>query len=171
MLDKIREVTIGLEKELYFRNQFKASPRSEYQNSVKTLLQLLKKDKTGSVTMNILKGSFTTKKAADLKYYIIIYCIIVLLIGSMMKPSVNNKKFKKLNWKLPRLDFIMTWRKEKWGKRRVNLAEGARRKKCTWWKKNKPDVQTSLLRSFMSVLIAMISTVYEYYMSQFLIKR
>lgn len=38
MLDKIREVTIGLEKELYYRNQFKSSPRSEYQNSVKILL-------------------------------------------------------------------------------------------------------------------------------------
>ena len=66
-LDKIREITIALEKELYFKNQFKTNPKNLYQQDAKTLLQFLRKDKNGSITVNLMSHVFPIKKAAELR--------------------------------------------------------------------------------------------------------
>ncbi|CAD8141441.1 unnamed protein product [Paramecium pentaurelia] len=66
-IDKIKEVTIGIEKEIYLRNIFKDSKKMAYEMDIKTLVQFMKRDKTGDVLIRVFNKSLSYQQAAQLK--------------------------------------------------------------------------------------------------------
>ncbi|CAK88329.1 unnamed protein product (macronuclear) [Paramecium tetraurelia] len=66
-IDKIKAVTIGLEKEIYLRNFYKDSRKMTYEMDIKTLLQFMKRDKTGDVLIRVFNKSLSYEQAAQLK--------------------------------------------------------------------------------------------------------
>lgn len=55
----VKEVCVGLEKEIYQKNMMKESRKMSYEMDVKTLLQYFKRDKKGSVIAKLFTGGLT----------------------------------------------------------------------------------------------------------------
>lgn len=58
-LEDLKKLAVNLEKEIYLKHLYKQQRKMQYELDVKTLLQYLKRDKTGSVTTRLFTGAFT----------------------------------------------------------------------------------------------------------------
>jgi hypothetical protein len=64
----VQEVVTGLEKEIYFRNKFKANCKTNYESDIKLMASFLKRDKNGSVSLKLMSGALLLNQAALLKF-------------------------------------------------------------------------------------------------------